>query len=168
MERQMDVDQLVAFDRIVREGSFSRAARGLQIAQPTISARIQALEQAVGGPLFVRSSRRIGLTALGVSFLPYARRALDVLSEGVEAARQAQGGQRGRMTIGTLGSLTGDFLAPALADFQRAHPDVECYVRAGSHQKIVELLYDGVVELGLIAWPQLDPLVVELMPLLRV
>ena len=111
----MDVDQLMAFDRIVREGSFSRAARGLQIAQPTISARIQALEQAVGGPLFARSSRRISLTALGVSFLPYARRALDVLSEGVEAARQAEGGQRGRMTIGTLGSLTGDFRCPGIS-----------------------------------------------------
>lgn len=71
----MDVDQLIAFDRIVREGSFSRAAWELHIAQPTISARIQALEQEVGGPLFARSSRKISLTALGTSFLPYARRA---------------------------------------------------------------------------------------------
>jgi LysR family transcriptional regulator, low CO2-responsive transcriptional regulator len=164
----MDIDQLVAFDRIVREGSFSRAAWSLQIAQATISARVQALEQAVGGALFTRSSRRVALTTLGMTFLPYARRALEVLGEGVAAARQAEDGQRGRMTIGTLGSLTGDFLAPALAQFQRAYPQVECYVRAGSHQQVVEHLADGVVEVGLIAWPRVDAMVVDLEPLLQI
>jgi DNA-binding transcriptional LysR family regulator len=163
----MDVDQLIAFDRIVREGSFSRAAWELHIAQPTISARIQALEQEVGGPLFTRSNRKISLTALGTSFLPYARRAIEVLAEGAAAAREAQHGQRGRLTIGALGSLAGCLLAPALAQFQRSHPRVECYVRAGSHQRMVELLCDGVVEIGLIAWPCIDPLSVELTPLLK-
>jgi DNA-binding transcriptional LysR family regulator len=163
----MDIDQLLAFDRIVREGSFSRAAWELHIAQPTISARIQALEQEVGGPLFARNSRKISLTALGTSFLPYARRAIEVLAEGAAAAREAQDGQRGRLTIGVLGSLAGCLLAPALAQFQRSHPRVECYVRAGSHQRMVELLCDGVVELGLIAWPSINPLSVELAPLLK-
>jgi DNA-binding transcriptional LysR family regulator len=162
----MDVDQLRAFDRIVREGSFSRAAWELHIAQPTISARIQALEQEVGGALFARGGRRISLTALGASFLPYARRAIEVLAEGTAAAREAQAGQRGRLTIGVLGSLAGCFLAPALAQFQHGHPRVECYVRAGSHQRMIDLLCDGVVELGLIAWPCIDPLSVDLTVLL--
>jgi LysR family transcriptional regulator, low CO2-responsive transcriptional regulator len=163
----MDIDQLVAFDRIVREGSFSRAAWSLHIAQPTISARIQGLEQEVGGPLFTRNNRKISLTALGASFLPYARRAIEVLAEGAAAAREAQDGQRGRLTIGVLGSLAGCLLAPALAHFQRNHPRIECYVRAGSHQRMVELLCDGVVELGMIAWPCIDPLSVDLTALLK-
>ncbi|HEX5691219.1 MAG TPA: LysR family transcriptional regulator, partial [Roseiflexaceae bacterium] len=75
----MDLHQLMAFERIAREGSFSRAAWSLQIAQPTISARIQALEQEVGGALFVRGGRRVTLTERGESFLPYARRAMEVL-----------------------------------------------------------------------------------------
>ncbi|MGE3272326.1 MAG: LysR family transcriptional regulator, partial [Chloroflexota bacterium] len=53
----MDTDQLRTFERIVREGSFSRAAWSLDLAQPTVSARMQALEQQVGGPLFARSGR---------------------------------------------------------------------------------------------------------------
>lgn len=163
----MDVDQLTAFDRIVREGSFSRAAWSLGIAQPTISARVHALEQAVGGPLFARSSRRISLTTLGESFLPYARRALAVLGEGVEAARQAEGGRRGRLALGVLGSLAGCLLGPALAEFHRAHPQADYYVRAGSHQKVVELLCDGVVELALVGWPCVEPPLAELAPVLR-
>jgi DNA-binding transcriptional LysR family regulator len=69
-----------------------------------------------------------------------------VLAEGAAAAREAHDGQRGRLTIGVLGSLAGCLLAPALAQFQRGHPRVECYVRAGSHPRMVELLCDGVVE----------------------
>jgi DNA-binding transcriptional LysR family regulator len=162
----MDTEQLITFDRIVREGSLSRAAWALGVAQPTISARLQALERAVGGPLFVRGGRGVLLTDLGASFLPYARRAIEVLDAGVEAARQAQAGERGRVTIGALESLSGAFLGPALAQFHAEHPHVEIVVRAGRHEQIAELLFDGVIALALIAWPCPDTLAASLEPLL--
>jgi len=162
----VDIDQLVAFERIVREGSFSRAAWVLSIAQPTISARMQALEREVGGPLFTRG-RQVALTERGVGFLPYARRALAALTDGVEAARLAHGGQRGRLAVGALRSLTGYFLAPALTHFYTRFPDVECLVREGLHGEVVEHLCDGVIELGLICWPCLDPLLADMTPLLH-
>jgi DNA-binding transcriptional LysR family regulator len=149
----MDIEQLQAFDRIVRDGSFSRAARALNIAQPTISARIQGLEQVVGGPLFVRGGRSIVLTELGESFLPYARRALAVLTEGIEAAQGMQTGMRGRVTVGTIQSLAGGFLASSIQRFHNAYPQVEFFVRTGHSDQVVEMLYDGLVKLGLISWP---------------
>lgn len=149
----MDLEQLATFERIVREGSFSRAAWALGIAQPTISARVQALERAIGGPLFVRGGRGVTLTDLGASFLPYARRAIEVLEAGVTAAQQAQAGTRGTVTIGALESLSGAFLGPALAEYHAANPGVAVVVRAGRHEQIVELLRDGVVALALLAWP---------------
>jgi DNA-binding transcriptional LysR family regulator len=164
----MDTDQLLAFERIVREGSFSRAAWALNIAQPTISARIQALEQELGGPLFARNSRRVSLTALGSSFLPYARRALNVLHEGIDAARLAHSGQRGRIAVGALGSLAHGLFGPALTQFHRSHPHVECYMRAADHVQLLEMLYDGLVAMALITWPCLEPPLVELIPLLYV
>lgn len=163
----MDIQQLTAFDRIVREGSFSRAARELNIAQPTISARIQALEQEVGGALLVRSNHGVTLTTLGVSFLPYARRALAAMLEGVAAAQEAQRGLRGRVTIGVLGSLAEALLAPALAKFQASYPTVECYARSADHLPMIDLLYDGVVEMAIVAWPCVQPLATDLKPLLH-
>jgi DNA-binding transcriptional LysR family regulator len=160
----MDINQLVAFDRIVREGSFSRAAWGLDLTQPTISARIQALEQEVGGPLFVRGGRRVALTERGESFLRYARRALAVLDEGIEAARMTQVGQRGRVTVGTLTSLAGGFLASAIARFHTAHPLVELYMRTGNSDQVDEMLRDGIVKVGLITAPAQHP---DLTPLLH-
>src|SRR5438067_11703232 len=81
LKSSMQIDQLVAFDRIAREGTFSRAAVALGLGQPAVSARILALEDAVGGSLFVRG-RKLRLTALGESFLPYARRAPEVRRAG--------------------------------------------------------------------------------------
>lgn len=160
----MDLDQLMAFERIVREGSFSRAARSLDIAQPTISARIQALEEAVGGSLFLRGGRKIALTERGQSFLPYAQHAISLLAEGVETARLTESGQRGRVTVAAIPSLAGSFLAATITRFHQAHSQVDLLLKVGSSQQIMAMLADGIVRLGLISWPYFHP---ELKPLLR-
>lgn len=138
----MDLEQLLAFERIVREGSFSRAARSLDIAQPTISARIQALEETVGGPLFLRGGRRIALTERGESFLPYAQHAIAVLAEGVETARLTQSGERGRVTVAAIPSLAGSFLAATITRFHQAHSQVDLLLKVGSSQQIMAMLAD--------------------------
>jgi DNA-binding transcriptional LysR family regulator len=157
----MDTSQLLAFQRVVREGTFSRAALTLNIGQPALSARIQALESELGAALFTRG-RRVALTPLGTSFLPYVRRALETLDEGARVARSAERGEHGRVTIASLGSLAGGLLGPALVAFRGAHPDVECHARSGDHEFVLELLWDGVVELGLVAWPCHDTTAREL------
>lgn len=159
----MDIDQLLAFDRIAREGSFSRAARQLDITQPTISARIQALEEEIGGPLFVRGGRKLALTDRGESFLTYVQRALEVLNEGIEAARLSEEGQRGRITIGTLQSLAGGFLAETIVEFHNTHPHVDFFVHTGHSDQVVEMLYDNRVKLGLISWPLYNSDLTELL-----
>jgi LysR family transcriptional regulator, low CO2-responsive transcriptional regulator len=155
----MDMQQLTAFERVTREGSFSRAAWALGVSQPTISARIQALENAVGGALF-RRGRKVALTERGVNFLPYARRLLATWHDGLEAARFDYGA-RGRLTIGALRSLTGLFLGSALATFHAQYPGVECDVREGDQWQMMELLADDVIELALICWPIENPLLAD-------
>ncbi|WP_437681699.1 LysR family transcriptional regulator [Sorangium sp. So ce131] len=151
----MDVAQLTAFLRVVREGSFTRAARTLGVGQPAVSARIGALEAEVGGALFTRG-RRIALTPLGEGFLPFARRATEVLDEGLEAARLARTGQRGRVTLASLGSVAAGLVGPALASVAAAHPSLEWLVRSAAHEGVLAMLFDGLVELGVVVWPCLD------------
>ena len=162
----MNLDQLLTFERVVREGSFSKAAFSLGVSQPTVSARIQALETDLGGPLFYRG-RKVKLTERGVSFLPFARRAIATLQDGREAAKLASQGARGQLSVGVLHSLAGRFTGLALEPFLQAHPEVECVVHEGKHWDILELLYDGVIDVGLICWPCLDPLLADLTPLLQ-
>ena len=163
----IDLEQLITFERIVREGSFSAAAWALDIPQPTVSARIKTLEQTVGGALFHRRGRQISLTDLGQTFLPYAQRTIAILTEGVEMARQAEQGQRGRVTYGGLSSLSGGLLGPAIAQFHLQHPQVELMTRGGDHESVVDWLRDRIVELGLVVWPCPESIMTPMQPLLR-
>ena len=167
MTLPVDFEQLITFERVVREGSFSRAAWSLNLPQPTVSARIKALEQVMEGELFIRTGRRVALTDLGHTLLPYAQRAIAVMSEGMEVSRLARTGQRGRVTIGVLGSLAGAFLGPVLADYYATHPEVELLIRATDHTALVDMLLDRMVELALITWPCTDSLSAEMHTLLH-
>lgn len=148
----MDRQQLVTFERIVREGSFNRAARSLDLSQAAISGRIQALEAEVGGPLFIRGGRRATLTEAGENFLPYARRALAVIAEGLEAARGAHTGQQGRVTVGAVDSIVDGLLVPIVARYRAAYPQVALSIRTGHTPQILQELADGIVRLGLVTW----------------
>lgn len=148
----MDHQQIVTFDRIVREGSFNRAARVLNVSQAAISGRIQALEAEIGGPLFVRGGRRITLTEAGENFLPYARRAIAVLAEGMEAARETRSGQYGRVTIGAVDSIADGLLVSVITRYRVAYPHVRLSVRTGHTPQILQELADGIVRLGLVTW----------------
>jgi DNA-binding transcriptional LysR family regulator len=148
----VDRNQLIAFDRIVRDGSFNRAAQSLGISQAAISGRIQSLEAQIGAPLFVRGGRRVLLTGAGETFLPFARRTLAILDEGIESARQEHTGQYGRVTVGAIDSVVDGLLVPAVARFRTSHPQTVLSVRTGHTPQIIQELSDGMVRLGLVTW----------------
>lgn len=152
----MHSDHLLAFERIVREGSFGKAARSLGISQPSISARIQALEREAGGMLLERSRRGISLTEQGSAFLPYACRVLEVMGEGLEASREVREGHRGRVTVGVLETLAGGFVASAISRFRSSRPEAEVFVKTGHSDQIIEMVHDRVAKLGLITGSYLD------------
>jgi len=74
----MEIHQLRYFCAIVKQGTFTRAAESLYVAQPSLSQQILKLEDELGGKLFYRLPRAARLTPLGEFFLP---RALAILQE---------------------------------------------------------------------------------------
>ncbi|MBE1876284.1 LysR family transcriptional regulator [Myceligenerans pegani] len=87
----IEVRELRYFVAVAEELSFSRAAERLGMAQPPLSRAIRQLERRLGGTLFHRDTRRVGLTELGETLLDEARYALDVLAGvGRRASRAAQ------------------------------------------------------------------------------
>lgn len=159
--QSMDFDQLRTFDRVVRDGSFTRAAARLNVTQATVSMRIKALEDAVGGALFLRG-RNVRLTDVGISFLPYCRRMLGVMQEAREALKRAE---RGRVAIGTLSTMIMPLVSRALLRFQRRHAGVDVIVRDGRHTHVATMLHEREVDLAVMCWPNIDPLLTHLEPL---
>ena len=90
----MELTDLALFLEVAQQGSFSRAAGVLRLAQPSVSARIAALERNVGQELFARSTRGVTLTAAGRALEPYASRCLALAEEGRLSARASAGSQR--------------------------------------------------------------------------
>lgn len=157
----MDIDQLRTFDRIAREGSFTKAAARLNVTQATVSMRMRTLEDQLGGALFERG-RKMRLTERGTTFLPYARRILTTLLEGEDALRSAQ---RGHVTVATLRSLAAPLVGNALVRFAEAHPLTEVIIAEGHHHDVAERVHDRGADLAVMGWPNLDPLLDDIEPI---
>src|SRR5919201_4499343 len=119
----MNLRQLASFLAVVEEGSFTRAARRLGIAQPSLSQQIRALESELGGPLIERLPRRIRLTAAGRALLPDAQAAVRASDRATSAARMALGLEAGELGGATLLSMASGILPQAIRRWHGRPPE---------------------------------------------
>lgn len=120
----MRVDDLTAFVRTAATGSFTNAARELDVLPAQISASIKRLEGELGIRLFARSTRSLRLTAEGERYLPYATQAVVALREGQELFNFRQAQLEGVLQISAPSDLGRNVLLKPLTDFRLEHPDL--------------------------------------------
>lgn len=109
----MDITQLRHFVRVAETGSFIKAADLLDVAQPTLSRQVRALEVELRASLFYRHGRGILLTEAGKRFLEHARAVLHTADAAVLAVRASDEIYDGRLVVGLTPSV-GRILIPAL------------------------------------------------------
>jgi DNA-binding transcriptional LysR family regulator len=137
-------DQLAAlrlFVRVARSGSFSRAARGLAMSQPSASRTIAALEKSVGATLFTRSTRALTLTEAGARYLERIEPLLDSLAEADHELR-GTGELTGVLRVGVSSSLAVRGIIPALPRFADRHPALRIELLVDD--RIQDLIVEGV------------------------
>ena len=161
----MDLRQLRYFVAVGEELHFSRASARLNLAQSALSSQIRQLEAEVGGPLFVRSTRRVELTPAGEALLTDAREILAAADGALTRCRALARGETGELVIGSLGPAPGGVLAPVLARFSGRHPNVRVEIRALDFTEVVSALREHRVDLAFLYLP-LDEPDFELTPLL--
>jgi DNA-binding transcriptional LysR family regulator len=130
------------FVRVVETGSFSAAARYLNIGQPAVSKSIAQLEERLGVRLLMRSTRGLTPTEGGRNFCERARRAIEEADEADLAARSADAGLMGRLRIGagvTFGKLQ---LVPLLPVFLAAHPNLS--IDLILDDRAIDLIEEGI------------------------
>jgi len=147
----VELRHLRYFVAVAEELSFRKAARRLSVSEPAVSQQVADLEDELGQKLFNRDSRRVELTEIGRVFLHGARRTLASAKEAVAQAQEAAAGERGRLTIGSIGPLVHAFLPDALAKFREHFPLVEVTVLNMDDRTQVEALANGTIMLG-IGW----------------
>lgn len=113
-----------AFEVASRHLSFSRAAEELGVTQGAISKHIIALEDFVGAQVFQRSPTGLSLTQEGYTLMEALRPAFAMMTDAFGHYNRKPP-RSNKCRIATLASFAGQFLVPALPEFQAAHPDIE-------------------------------------------
>ena len=121
----MELRHLRYFGAVAQYLSYSEASRRLNVAQPAISQTILDLEEEIGAKLFLRSNRKVELTAAGSALLTEAESILKRSDEAKRMAQRAARGEVGILRIGFIAPATAPILPPLVQTYRSRHPEVE-------------------------------------------
>jgi len=132
----MEIHQLRYFVAVADEGSFSRAAAKVRVAQPSLSQQIRKLEAEVGQPLFDRLPRSVVLTEAGRCLIDYARQILASIGDARRSIDELKDEVSGRLAVGAIPTIAPYILPELVGKFQKHYPEVSL--------EIVEDVTDGI------------------------
>src|SRR6185312_6035155 len=146
----MQLQQLAYFVAVAQEGSFTRAAERVNVAQPSLSQQIKALETDLGAQLVHRARGQVGLTAAGETLLPVARRMLADAETARREIRELAALGRGRVRLGATPSLCTGVLPAVLADYRHRYPGVDLVVHESGSRDLERALVEGSLDVALV------------------
>jgi DNA-binding transcriptional LysR family regulator len=152
---------LRSFVAIAEEGSLTRAAARLHIAQQSLSQQVRTLEAQLGATLLERTSRGVRLTPVGAVLLREARALLAQAERATVAVQRAAAGEEGELRVGFLSSVANYLMPPVVRVFGERHPGVALEVQEVSIARLVAALREGRLDAGLTRPPQVDDIVTE-------
>lgn len=144
--KKLDLDVLEMVVAVADTRSFVRAAEHVHRSPSALSMQIKALEDALGKPLFTRTTRQVELTQEGRTLVDYGQRMLAMREEAWAAVVRPE--IRGRVTIGVPDDYASSLLPSVLRKFAVAHPRVEIRVIGMPSGTLVPMLKDNTLDLA--------------------
>jgi len=149
----MDLRQLRYFVQIVESGSLAKASRQLFIAQPALSQQMARLEDEVGKPLLVRSSRGVVPTDNGEALYHHAKFMLRQMEQAVSVARQDKAALTGRVALGLAPTTVCQLGLPLIRALRERHPGVVLNVVEGLSGHLEHMTRLGQLDLAVLFSP---------------
>jgi DNA-binding transcriptional LysR family regulator len=146
----MELRQLRYFMAVADELHFGRAAQKLHMSQPPLSVQIGRLEREVGTPLFVRSTRRVALTAAGLHLQQSARRILDEVDAVRADMRDYVDGLSGQLAAGFVSSANYTVLPEVVRLFRARRPKVALTLVPLTSGEQFDRLRAGTLDIGIV------------------
>ncbi|HZJ16250.1 MAG TPA: LysR family transcriptional regulator [Chthoniobacteraceae bacterium] len=153
----MYLETLKVFCDLAETKSFSKAADANGITQSAVSQQIRALETAFHVTLVERHRKACALTPEGRLLLEASRKILEIYAALGDQLRQTRSVIEGKLRIGSIFSIGLHELPPRLQMFRALHPEVEVSVEYRRSPEIYDMVRDGEVDIGLVAYPQYRP-----------
>lgn len=148
----MTLDQIKTFLFIVRYGSVRAAAQQLHITQPALSARLAALEESLGAPLFERRAKGLVLTKSGADFAPYARQMMDLVDR-VRSEITPRDKLTGQLRIGAAETIAQAWLPALVSAVQAQYDALTIEVSVDISVNLRDQLLDRSIDLALLMGP---------------
>ena len=140
----LNLYQLNMFVAVAEAGSYSAAARQLNLTQPAVSMAVQALEKTLGGDrLFRRRGQHVELTPAGQRLLGPARRLLTLADETEHVLNAGQTGLAGRLRLGAATAAGEIRLAELLGGFCPVYPQVQVTLTTEAAGVLIDQLRAG-------------------------
>lgn len=152
-EEAMQDFRLHVFRTVAEKLSFTHAAELLYLTQPAVTQQIKVLETDLGVRLFDRAGGKVQLTPAGEVLLHHARRIAALYEEAQREIGQVQLEQRGRLRIGASTTVSQYILPRLMPALLRRHAQLQIAVVSGNTERVVHLLQEGEIEVGLVEGP---------------
>jgi DNA-binding transcriptional LysR family regulator len=148
MDRISNINTLLAFITVAREGSVSRAAEALNLTQPAISHQIKRLSDETNITLFRRTATGVEITPDGAALVPKAEQVLLAMAEFHRSARKRTGQISGKLKIGTIVDPEFIRLGVLLGRLRLDYPEVETELLHGVSGETIARLKRGQLDAG--------------------
>ena len=142
----MNFKQLEYFCAVVEAESISLASRSLHISQPPISRQIAMLEDELGAPVFVRSSKGVRLTQSGELLYNKSQALLQDFHSMFNSIRDVNSGLKGLIKIGVIYSNL-SLLLDYMKQFRTEYPQIDFYIRPGAPKELLSELENGTLHI---------------------
>ena len=164
--RSLNPDHLRTIAEVVAQGSFTRAARRLNLAQPTVSLQVREIEARLGVRLVERLGKRAFATAAGRELIEHGKRIAEETERLLAAMRRHRDGWLGRVRVGSSTTALIYHLPPVLQALRTDHPNIELVVTTGTTSGVVERILRNEIDLGVVSLPISERLL-DVVPLKR-
>lgn len=144
----MSPTQARAFNAVAREGSFTAAARALNVSQPTVTTQVKELEAYYGVELFHRHGRGVHLTETGRRLLTIVQRMYAHQQEAIEFLQAVKGLEIGHLQIGSYAPF---HLTEILAEFHHRYPGVRISVRFENSRQLRDDVLNYIVDVAVLS-----------------
>lgn len=148
----LTIRQLMVFEAVARNNSFTRAAEELHLTQPAVSMQIKQIEETIGLPLFEHIGKKIFLTEAGREMYHYSRSITQTLSEIEAVMEELKGIKRGRLNI-AVASTANYFATHLLASYFKHHENIHYSLDVTNREGLLRHLELNDVDLVIMGQP---------------
>ncbi|MFZ7935063.1 LysR family transcriptional regulator [Bacillus thuringiensis] len=161
----MTITQLQVLIKTVELGSFTKAARVLNMTQPAVSHAISSIESELGVTILIRDKRKgLLVTDVGNRILVHIREILNGVEKIEQEVAMEKGHEVGTIRIGSFPSASAHFLPKMINLFKEKYPNLEVVLCEGTIKEVEDWLVSRVIDIGIVILPNKD---MEIVPLTK-